>query len=184
MKKKHSGMTLIEMLVVLAIAGLISVAGLLLFSVASEKQKVVHELRRIAAITSAVQSLYAGTNNQDFSGLTPEAIVASGSIPESMYNNSGTGPLFQSMWGTMIVGADADTLNRSYSITYENLPPKVCMSLIASGGGGFELIMIDNIPTAGIEAAVSQCESATAVRFLKVSPSALSTMYTTDPDAL
>lgn len=165
LKKKASqaGMTLIEILVVIAIGTLIIVGGLALFGTASEKQRVSNEVRNLGTIISGINSLYSGS--ADYNGLSGAVIVQSGAIPSTMFVGSGASAELVSPWGDITIAPDAANSNRSYTVTYEDVPAEACVGVIAGTLNSFEEITVDGTPVTNAGLAASTCADGSLITF-------------------
>ena len=81
-RAKERGLTLIEAAMVLAISTLVVAGIMLFFQTASSSNKANNVLSQLAAIQSAVQSLYSG--QPVYTGMDTDTIGSSGILPEKM----------------------------------------------------------------------------------------------------
>lgn len=116
-QKSIAGVTLLEIMLVLAVAALIIVMSIRYYQSATASQQANTAMNQIQAITAAADNLSVGTGSYTDT-------VSESSVKSLMPNNSMTTP-----WNTDItVAADSAT---SYTVTFSTVPTAVCPLLTA-----------------------------------------------------
>ncbi len=108
------GVTLLEIMLVLAIAALIIVMSVRYFQSASTSQQATALMSQIQAIGAAMNSMSKGTS--DYSGLTSASVASI--IPG--------GGLIPPWGGSAITVNAANTKQGTFEIDIPNVPPGVC----------------------------------------------------------
>jgi len=111
--KSMIGVTLLEIMLVLAIAAMVIVMSIRYYQTASLNQKINSMMSTVTAITAAGENYYAA--NGSFAGINQTAI--------QNYMPGGTMP--STPWGGTITIA-AGTDNYSYTITPAGVPANAC----------------------------------------------------------
>lgn len=114
------GFSLIELIIVLAVFGALSVIVLLNGSSVRDGQRIASETDTLMMGVASVQSIYSGTG---YASVDSETLAGMASFPNSMKNNSKTG--LRNAWGGDVFfegQSDGDT----FTITYDGIPDDVC----------------------------------------------------------
>jgi type II secretory pathway pseudopilin PulG len=114
--KNMLGVTLLEVMLVLAVAAMIIVMSVRYYQSATTNQQANAALEQIQAITAAANQLAQGTGTYNAAGST----VSNTSVAPLVPTNS----LTASPWGDKITigGATANT----YTVSFSNMPAGVC----------------------------------------------------------
>ncbi|HTM63933.1 MAG TPA: type 4 pilus major pilin [Gammaproteobacteria bacterium] len=116
---KMVGVTLLEVMLVLAVAAMIIVMSVRYYQTATYNQQTNTALQTIQAITAAADSLAQGSGTYDS--------VTQANIANLMPSNMVSGGNINSPWGgTITVGAGS---GQTYSVTFTNTPQNICTAL-------------------------------------------------------
>jgi prepilin-type N-terminal cleavage/methylation domain-containing protein len=127
-RRRQAGMTLIEVIVVLAIGALIIGGALSLYTSASASQSTNQFNAELAALRAATKSLYAGQGGYAVGSLNTVLINAK-KVPTTMTVVSPV--INHSMNGTVTVtGATTN-----FTITATAIPTEVCVGVVAAASG-------------------------------------------------
>ena len=125
---KQRGLTLIEVMVALAIGGLVIAGALALYNAASSSQ-ISNQLNSgVSALRANTKSLYATTGGYGTGSLN-KVLIDANKVPSSFYF-SGTSITHQLNGSITVTGATTQ-----FTITVTNLPTDVCVSLATSATG-------------------------------------------------
>jgi len=116
--RSSSGVTLLEIMLVLAIAANILVMSIRFYQTASANQQANAALEMILGITAAADSLKEAT------GSYLQANVNTDSIQSLMPNNSMTSP-----WNSPITVPPSDVADNVFEIVFTKVPTAVCVIL-------------------------------------------------------
>jgi len=112
--KSMLGVTLLEIMLVLAIAAMVIVMSVRYYQSASANQQANGALQMIQAITAAADSLSQGSGSYSTGG------VSTSTIQQLMPQNSMTAP-----WGGAITIGSVS--GNSYSVSVASVPEQVCL---------------------------------------------------------
>jgi prepilin-type N-terminal cleavage/methylation domain-containing protein len=127
-RTRQAGMTLIEVIVVLAIGALIIGGALSLYTSGSASQSTNQFNAEIAALRAATKSLYAGQGGYAVGSIN--SVLINGKKVPSTMTVSGT-TINHSMNGTVTVtGATSN-----FTITATAIPTEVCVGVVAAASG-------------------------------------------------
>lgn len=134
---KHKGFSLLEILLVLAIAAALVIGAFVIYPKIVMSQRITAESKNITAIQAGVQSLYAG--RAKLSTLNEQQLIDSKSIPENMLQN---GKMINEWKGEVNVQYSGN--HGKYNIIYNNVPIEACSKFITAVSGNFVSITIYN----------------------------------------
>lgn len=123
--RKASGFSLLELLLVVAVAAVLILAGVAAYSLVSGNQKAADAKRQIAQIKSTIKANY------------PNGGYGTGSMTSALGNMGaytgmkGTAAAPLDPWGGNVTVTGADT---SYDIKFASLPRKNCVDVVMSMG--------------------------------------------------
>lgn len=120
--KSVLGVTLLEIMLVLAIAAMIIVMSVRYYQSASANQQANGALQMIQGIAAAADSLAQGSGSYNGTGVTAAAIQT------LMPNNS-----MQLPWGTTATWSG--TSATQYTVTFPSMPAQVCQKVSTSVAG-------------------------------------------------
>ena len=131
---------MIEMLGVLAIFGVLSVAGIAGYSKAMMKFKINKVIDQVATIVTSIKTLYA--QQKDYEGLDSETAAIIGAIPDEMITDYDFmyHDLTNPFGGNTIIWhfgrqRDGDRNHNAIIIQYQNLPKEACIALATNDWG-------------------------------------------------
>lgn len=134
---EEKGATLLEGLAFLAIAVVVALAAMSMWTTATNTASAYQSRQEILSLTQDVKQLYKGAGG--FAGLrTPDAIQA-GLIPSTL---AVTGHRIQNEWGGRVF-VRAINHNSQFRIRYERVPRNQCMRL-AVINGEFDRVYIND----------------------------------------
>lgn len=126
---RHLGLTLIEAVVVLAIATFVVIGAIVFFQSAQSNGRISELVGEVAAVQQAVRTAYAGQS--DFSGLNAQALVKS--LPADMVRGSGSWTRLQHAFSGAIdvspISLGSGTALNGFSIRMDGLPAEACAKL-------------------------------------------------------
>ncbi|WP_440030237.1 type 4 pilus major pilin [Chromobacterium amazonense] len=123
-------MSLIEASMVLALSAVVVAGAVAFYGTASDNSKLQRAQQQLAAIQSAVASLYA--NQSDYTGVSVEILKDSKALPDSYFNSDKK--LLNPWQGDITVQADKSP-SRGYSLTSSGVPPSACVKLLTGDPG-------------------------------------------------
>jgi prepilin-type N-terminal cleavage/methylation domain-containing protein len=127
-RSRHAGMTLIEVIVVLAIGALIIGGALSLYTSAGVSNSTNQFNRELTALRAATKTLYAGQGGYPVATLNTVLINAK-KVPTSMTVVSPV--INHSMNGTVTVAGATS----NFTITATAIPTEVCVGVVATSTG-------------------------------------------------
>lgn len=126
--RNHRGFTLVELMMVIAVIGVIGLGAVIVFGKAMKKQRVNSEVQTLAEITSGIQKHYF--NKPNFTGLSNTIAVSYKLVPDDMIvaapatiGNRWTGSV-------TIAPATVSAANDSYSYTTTLVPSAECLDVV------------------------------------------------------
>ncbi len=126
-KNDQAGRSMVEMLGVLAIIGVLSVGGIAGYSKAMGKFKITKMNDQIAMLVSNIRTAYG--NQSSYAGLTQATAISLDLVPSDMVS----GANLTNAFGTASIATAAN--NRSFTITFTELPMDACISVLTSDWG-------------------------------------------------
>lgn len=127
-KARQTGMTLIEIIVVLAIGALIIGGALSLYSNASSAQASNQMNSDLTAVRASVKSIYSTQGGYGTASLNSVLINAQ-KVPTTM-SVSGT-TINHALNGTLVVNGATN----NFTMTTSNIPTDVCVALLSAASG-------------------------------------------------
>lgn len=139
--KKKKGFSLLEILLVLAIAAAIVGAAFLIYQKVQTSNEIKKEINNIGTIRAGLTSLYGSVASPSANlYMNPVAINAK-LIPDNMLTT--TSGEIKSSWGPVYIGATyLDSGKLGFIIRYENVTNEVCAKLASAMANGFNEIKI------------------------------------------
>jgi len=129
--KKHkystqSGRSMLEILGVLAIVGILTVAAIAMYSTAMLKNKNTKAMEQIQALLPNIQSLFK--DQKDYSALSVKTLYAAKALPESIKPAAGGAKAMHGWGGEIVIGPEQDDPS-AFFIEYRNIPETACTKL-------------------------------------------------------
>ena len=162
MKKRQRGFSLIELIVVVAIVGLVAAAVISRSASTQQSTQIQTESQNLQSIVGKAKSVFAGRPN--FNGATTAFMLANGAFPTSMVNNN----VVTHSWNgavTVAPGANPTTLD----ITYAAVPTAACIEFVSSQSRPYVEVTVagtavkNGAAVADTGATQAACESAATV---------------------
>ena len=161
--KQQQGRSMIEMLGVLAVIGVLTVAAIAMYSAAMSKYKTGKAKEQINVINQGVVERYY-TKDEYGTGSEPdltEILIKTAVIPADMKGNPPKNP-----WGgetTVYGNSIGGSLNDSFKIIYTEVPEEACLDLaIIDWGSNLDEIRVGNNTTAPDDAPMTDEQAITA----------------------
>jgi prepilin-type N-terminal cleavage/methylation domain-containing protein len=126
---KQRGLTLIEVMVALAIGGLVIAGALALYNSASSSQVANQLNSAISALRASTKSLYATTGGYGAASLN-STLISANKVPSTLYTSGGTSITHQLNGAVAVTGATT-----TFTIQLDNIPTDVCVSLATAATG-------------------------------------------------
>lgn len=143
-KRHQSGFTMIELMIVLALAAIATVIGISLYNSNSAQTEIEREVRNLNSLVPLVKQTFM-TAQGNYEGLSNTVMLNSKSFPQSMRVN-GSNTLIRHSWNND--GVDLSpvnflgTANDSFEITYKSVPAQACQDLMSRVYKFFEEVAI------------------------------------------
>jgi len=158
-------MSLLELLLVLAIAALVVAGVMLFFANASASQRTNDAISEVGQIVEVVHSLYGGTTS--YSGLSTSVVAASKQLPNKWSDQSST--VVDPFSGTVTITPESASggSNNAFTVEFDGLPDQACAKMATMDFGNVVLdISVDgtdlgNTPATGTNIS-SVCASGSA----------------------
>jgi len=159
--KKQNGVTLLELLMVVGIAAVISVSALVFFKSTDESNKVSMEAKNLGTLASGIANMFAGQGSYD--GITNAAIVASNVLPDNM---RGPGGNIKHSWkadGVAVTPTqiNATSYNDAFTITYSAVPARSCVDLMSKTYSTFVSATVNGTAVTNVASIGPLCDQAT-----------------------
>lgn len=142
--RPQRGFSLVEILLVLAIIALLSIAAFIIFRQVREASDADTETRALTTIIASVRNLYARTANYD--GLTTAMLNRAHIFPRSMNEGIYTPvqPIHHIGGGLMeVVPWDAD--NRRFAVIYHDMPTSLCVKMAQNYGQNVDDVLVGGV---------------------------------------
>lgn len=136
-KIRNKGFSLLEILLVLAVAAALVIGAFMLYPKLVASQKIEKESKNITTLQAGVKALYAGRSR--LSGLSPTVLIQSKNVPDNMVQD---GKLINEWKGEVDIAYQGN--HGKYSITYNGVPAEACSKFITGVSGNFVSITIYN----------------------------------------
>lgn len=140
----QSGMTLMEILLVISIMAFLLVGGLTLFSQAQSSAQAQRGQQQLLGLATNVRSLFGG--RPDFTGLSSDIMLDAQAVPADMDGADS----IRNAWGGVV---DMQTGNNcpggidegDFCITFPSVPREACIRMLTTGGGqgGFRFAQVE-----------------------------------------
>lgn len=144
MKGNQDGFTMIELMIVLALAAIATVIGISLYNSNSAQTEIEREVRNLNSLVPLVKQTFM-TAQGNYEGLSNTVMLNSKSFPEGMRVGT-SNTLIRHSWNND--GVDLDpvnflgTANDSFTITYKSVPAQACQDLMTRVYKFFEEVEI------------------------------------------
>lgn len=127
-RKNQKGFTLVELMMVIAVIGVIGLGAVIVFGKAMSKQRVNAEIQTLSEVTSAIQKYYFSKAN--FGGLSNTIAVSYKLVPDDMIVSAPA--TIGNRWAGSVTIAPATVsgANDSFSYTTTLVPSKECLDVV------------------------------------------------------
>lgn len=151
-RDSQRGMTLMEILLVIAIAGLLVAGGLILFVQAQSSGNTMRAQQQISNLSSSIRSLYAGQST--YIGLNAATLYANRAVPDDMAATDTSGSIYDVFGGQVAIGVGTACGNPPSGGTYSNgyfcltmptVPQESCLKLVQARIGAVAIAGNDNV---------------------------------------
>lgn len=143
--RNQNGFTMIELMIVLALAAIATVIGISLYNSNSAQTEIEREVRNLNSLVPLVKQTFM-TAQGNYEGLSNTVMLNSKSFPESMRVGS-SNTLIRHSWNND--GVDLAPVNflgtafDSFTITYKSVPAAACQDLMSRVYKFFEEVDIN-----------------------------------------
>lgn len=138
MKNQYKGFSLLELLLVLGIITALIVSAFIIFPKLKSSANAKAEASNLNTINAGIKELY--NSQATYIGLNNTVAIQAKVVPDNIIKG---GDIVTSFGGEVII--DNLTLSDGYVyyITYVDVPPDVCINMLAGLRGGFEQVYIE-----------------------------------------
>lgn len=144
-QKNAKGFSLVELLLVLGVLAILLVAAFVVFPQVRDRNQANAEVTNLTTIKAGASNLYASRGG-DYTGLTNTVAIDARLFPTSMpVTGTGASRAVTSSWGQPVTVAAADAADggpRRFNITYNAVPPGVCLGMVAGAATNFEQVTV------------------------------------------
>lgn len=139
--KKKKGFSLLEILLVLAIASAVVAAAFIIYPKVQVSNNIKKETNNIGTIRTGLTSLYASVATPSANLNMNQLVINAKIVPDNML--TATNGEILSSWGPVYVGASfLDSGKIGFIIRYENLTNEVCVKLLSAMANGFDEVKV------------------------------------------
>lgn len=135
-KKFKKGFSLLEIILVLAIAAALVIAALLIYPKVKSHNNILNEVKNIGLIVAAAKELYGGKAN--YQGLTTVVLAQSGLLPESLLQD---GVKIRNSWNGSITYTAGNGSAGNYTtvqVQSSDIPKDDCFNLVSQLYGAYK----------------------------------------------
>lgn len=132
--KRKKGFSLLETILVLAIAAALIIAAFMIYPKAKASSKVNSDTQLLSTIKAGIHEIWGSTSNYD--GLSVDTVLKANIVPED-YIEDGE---IMNNWGAKVL--IEPYYDGSYYIGFENISTEACPKFIAAAGGAFFKIVV------------------------------------------
>lgn len=155
LKKHKKGFSLLEIILVLAIAAAIIVSAFIIYPKVQYYNRVNQEVKNLSALSAGINSLYVG--QPYYTGVSNLTIINAGLVPDNMLlpmsYGYGTGHIFNSWKGEVILSTSnkqgATVVGTLYNITSYNIPNEDCIKLVSFTAPNYYWIIVNGTTVVG-----------------------------------
>lgn len=130
---KNKGFSLLEILLVLAIAAALVIGAFMVYPKVKAAQQADIEAKNISTIVAGVKTLYGSVSN--YKGLDNTVAINAKIVPENMLDGTPDG-IYSSFKGAVTISANGNTHSgeddSGFFIRYVRLMPEVCSKLVSN----------------------------------------------------
>lgn len=153
--RRQKGFSLIEILLVLGVIAILAIAAFVIYPSVRNRSQANSEVQNLNSIKASINTLYSASGG-NYRTLTAGIANQARVFPSSMNgsNFSASAPIVSS-WGgsvSLVVNTAATTTtqtpggsipaNRSFSITYADVPAAVCLPLVTGASISFQGVRV------------------------------------------
>lgn len=166
---KQSGMTLIELIVVIAVGAIIVAGTFALVPLVMGGSENQSEIRNISVVTSGITTAFENENT--YADLDDAYVIGASFLPETYkFNAAGTEVRHRLGNGGSVTFAPAtiSVANDAFSITYDNVPSDSCQSIVQALYNRFNEVTVDGAAISGPADITSNCADGVAIVFTRL----------------
>lgn len=153
-KQKQKGFTLVELMIAIAIAGVLLIALFAIVRSVRQSAAVSAETSNVQALLSGVHSIYPSTSI--YTGVSSLQLITAAKVPTNMLDAAGTG-LVNSWFGAVTIAPDL--ANGGFDISYANVPASTCIELASALSSSLQNISSSTGSLATPALAATNCAS-------------------------
>lgn len=149
-KRYRNGFSLLEIILVLAIAAAIIVSAFIIYPKAQSYNSVNQEVKNLSALSVGINSLYVG--KPYYTGVSNLTIINAGLVPDNMLlpmsYGYGTGHIFNSWKGEVILST-SNKQGATVLGTLYNIPDDDCIKLVSFTAPNYYWIIVNGTTVVG-----------------------------------
>lgn len=134
-QKKQSGLTLVESLLVLAVAALVAVLAYGGYKMANLGVKSQSGVESTVRLLTSIKKTFGSSG--DYTGITGAVVKSSGVVPSDFDISTG----FKAPYGSAVSIASAAS-NKMAAVTFAAVPADICMDLVSGIEGMTEVLTV------------------------------------------
>lgn len=172
-RRTQAGLTLVELIITMALAGLVLAAILRSAAIAISGSSISDEASRLIAFSERVKSAYSARTTY-YTGFNNTFAITNLGVAD-LWGVSGT--TISSRYGNIVLAATAQgpsgAAGSAYRITYQTMNASNCTNLIAAAGPSFRIVEVGTTQvmtaaelTPNIATTTAACTAGGVVRFI------------------
>lgn len=170
--KNKKGFSLLEILLVLAIAAALVVGAFVIYPKVQVSSNVKKESDNIGVLRSGVSAMYGNTSNPPTNPNMNQVLINAQIVPDNMLTTT-TGSIISGWGGPVYVGTGTVDGRPGFFIRYENLTNELCVKLLSSMANGFDEVKIasSNMAMVGIPSGGGTVVKSSTIEFTVINAS-------------